>query len=66
MDKLAWQAERQALADLGRALIGSGLSVGTYGNLSCRLDDTHVAITPSGKEYAALQAEDMVVINLAG
>lgn len=66
MVKLAWQAERQALADLGRTLIGSGLSVGTYGNLSCRLDDTHVAITPSGKEYAALQAEDMVVINLAG
>lgn len=66
MNARIWQEERQALADLGRALLHTGMSVSTYGNLSCRLDEVHVAITPSGKEYAALQAEDMVVINLSG
>ena len=66
MSKLAWQEERQALADLGRDLLHSGMTAGTYGNVSCRLDEDCIAITPSGKEYETLQAEDIIIIDGQG
>jgi L-ribulose-5-phosphate 4-epimerase len=35
----------------------------TWGNVTCWVSDTHMVITPSGRPYAELNPEDMVVVN---
>lgn len=42
----------------------SGLVAGTWGNISARVDDTYMVITPSGMDYERLCAEEMVVVNM--
>ncbi|QEK19311.1 class II aldolase/adducin family protein [[Clostridium] hylemonae] len=42
----------------------SGLVAGTWGNISGRVDDEYMVITPSGMDYERLAAEDMVIINM--
>lgn len=56
---------RDMLAGYGRRLISDGLSVGTSGNLSIRVDD-RVAITPSGVPYDEIDADDIVVVEMDG
>lgn len=52
---------RQLVADTGRLLVEKGLVARTWGNISCRVDDTHFAISPSGLGYDNMQAEDVPV-----
>lgn len=54
---------RKAVKDAGVRLLKSNLVQGTWGNISIRLDDEHMLITPSGLDYLSLQPEDMVVMN---
>ena len=35
----------------------------TWGNISIRVDDTHMLITPSGRTYEDLGLEDIVLVN---
>lgn len=55
---------RAQLVDYGKQLVASGLVQGTWGNLSARLDDTYMLVTPSGLDYARLTPADMVKVNL--
>lgn len=55
---------RQALVKYGAALVESGLVQGTWGNLSARLDDRYMLVTPSGLDYRRLTAGDMVKVEL--
>jgi L-fuculose-phosphate aldolase len=65
MDGLAEM--RQAVVDAGRQMIGRGLVAGTWGNISVRCESgDRIAITPSGRPYDQLQAEDIVVVDPAG
>ena len=57
-------ALRQQLADYGRKLVSCGLVQGTWGNLSVRLDDESMLVTPSGIDYEVLSAGDMVKVNI--
>ncbi len=57
-------ALRQQLAGYGRKLVSCGLVQGTWGNLSVRLDDESMLVTPSGIDYEALSAGDMVKVNI--
>ncbi len=57
-------ALRQQLADYGRKLVSCGLVQGTWGNLSARLDTEYMLVTPSGIDYEALSAGDMVKVNI--
>lgn len=50
--------------DYGKQLVTSGLVQGTWGNLSVRLDDTYMLVTPSGLDYARLTPADMVKVNM--
>lgn len=43
-----------------------GLTGGTSGNLSGRVDDDHVVITPSSVDYETMTLEDLVVLDMAG
>jgi L-fuculose-phosphate aldolase len=43
-----------------------GLTAGTSGNVSARLDDERVVITPSSVDYEAMTLDDLVVLDPAG
>lgn len=59
--------ERQAIADYGRKLITSQLTVGSSGNLSIfNRDQGLIAIKPSGVDYLSIRAEDVPVIRPDG
>lgn len=49
----------------GRLLCEKGLIQRTWGNVSCRIDDSRFAITPSGRDYLSLTPEDIVVVNIS-
>src|SRR5687768_1250731 len=53
-----------AILDAGRRLGARGLISAAEGNLSIRLDDERLAITPSGRRKDELGAEDIVVVPL--
>ncbi|MDA3813798.1 MAG: class II aldolase/adducin family protein [Candidatus Cloacimonetes bacterium] len=57
---------RNNIASLGKEIAASGFNLGTWGNISARIDDDHFAITPSGIAYETITAEDIIVIDLAG
>jgi L-ribulose-5-phosphate 4-epimerase len=57
---------RQTLVDLGRRLVREGLVRGTSGNLSARLPDGAVLVTPSGVDYATMSPDDLVVVDADG
>lgn len=45
-------------------LAGSGYLAGTGGNVACRIDAEHFAVTPSASDYYAMRAEDICVLRL--
>lgn len=55
---------REMLVVYGQRLLASGLVQGTWGNLSVRLNDEKMLVTPSGLDYERLQPEDMVVVSI--
>ena len=55
---------KQAIADAGRTMMREGLTVGTWGNVSIRDEETGlIYISPSGMNYEEIQPEDVVVLN---
>lgn len=57
---------RTEVIKAGLTLVQSGMTFGTYGNISQRVDGNIIAITPSGRVYERLTTEDIVVTNLEG
>lgn len=57
---------RQHVADAARRLAGHGLVLGTAGNISERVGDEHVAISPTGASLESLTAEQVCVIDYDG
>jgi L-fuculose-phosphate aldolase len=47
----------------GKRLLKEGLVARTWGNVSVRVSDTQMVITPSGRPYAELTPADMVLVN---
>jgi L-fuculose-phosphate aldolase len=47
----------------GQRLLKEGLVARTWGNISVRMDDTHMLITPSGRPYESLTEADIVLVN---
>lgn len=58
------QEFRETLVEYGMKLVECGLVQGTWGNLSIRLDDEYMLVTPSGLDYFRLTPEDMVKVNI--
>ena len=54
---------KTTVRDAGKKLIENGLVGGTWGNISCRIDATHMAITPSGMSYETLTPEDIAIVD---
>ena len=53
-----------AILEAGRRLRARGLISAGEGNLSVRLDDERLAITPTGRRKDELEADDIVVVRL--
>lgn len=63
MTDKAYLEERKALVNAGLKLVEQGLVSRTWGNISIRVNDEEMLITPSGKFYEDLGPDDMVLIN---
>lgn len=57
------QAKIQVI-EAGLRLLDTGLVARTWGNVSCRISDTHFVITPSGQDYKSLQPEEIVAVSM--
>ena len=57
-------AERKLLVETGRALLEANIVARTWGNISCRTDNEHCLITPSGLDYMKTNEADIVMLNL--
>jgi len=55
---------RQKVCDAGRQLLREGLVARTWGNVSMRVNDTQMMITPSGRPYNELSPNDMVLVDI--
>lgn len=53
---------KEKVVSAGIKLIESGLIARTWGNVSCRIDESHFAITPSGRDYLTLTLDDIVIV----
>lgn len=54
------------MVNLARSLFERGYSVGGAGNLSVRLDDKRILVTPTGSSLGRLEADSLSVIDMAG
>lgn len=61
MDNL--KNKKEQILEGGSRLLKEGLVARTWGNISIRVDDTHMLITPSGRPYEELTTEDIVLVN---
>ncbi len=48
----------------GKKLQQAGLVARTWGNISCRIDENHFVITPSGLDYETMTAVDLVLMDI--
>ena len=55
---------KQLVIKAGLELLHSGLIARTWGNVSCRIDETSFVITPSGRDYQTLAEDDIVTVSL--
>ncbi len=57
-------AQKQRVCNTGCRLIELGLVAGTWGNISIKVSDDLMLITPSGVEYATMSPQDIVEVSL--
>ena len=61
------QEQREQVVEYGKRLVTTGLTDGTFGNLSIfDRESGLMAISPSGMDYFATTPEDVVVADLEG
>ena len=58
------QQAREKIVETGLDLLRSGLTIRTWGNISARIDDDTILITPSGRGYDVLTPEDITLLHL--
>ena len=58
---------RIKVLEKGKEILATNLTVGTWGNISCRVPgEEYIAITPSGMNYNLLEPEDIVILDFNG
>lgn len=53
---------KEKVVNAGIKLVESGLIARTWGNVSCRISESHFVITPSGRDYLTLTTDDIVMV----
>jgi L-fuculose-phosphate aldolase len=64
MDIVKAREVQAEVCKTAKAMSDAGLTAGTWGNISGRIDDTYMAITPSGMDYSRLVPDQMVIVNM--
>lgn len=58
---------RKKVIEKGIEMLATNLTVGTWGNISCRVPgEDHIAITPTGMSYDSLVPDDIVILDMEG
>lgn len=58
---------RKKVVEMGNKMLLTNLTVGTWGNISCRVPgEDYIFITPTGMSYDSLIPDDIVVLDLRG
>ncbi len=57
---------RRDIVEVGRRIYDKGFVASNDGNISARLDDDRVMITPTGVSKGFMKPEDMVIVDMAG
>lgn len=60
------QEQKIEMVNLARSLFERGYTVGGAGNLSVRLDENRILVTPTGSSLGRLQAERLSVLDMEG
>ncbi len=55
---------RKLTIETSLTLVKENLVQGTWGNLSTRIDENHMIVTPKGLAYELLTPEDLVIVNV--
>lgn len=58
------QEAREIVLEAGIKLVQEGLVARTWGNISCRVNESSFVITPSGRSYEELTPEDIVQVDI--
>jgi len=67
MDQHLLLETRKQVVETGIQMLLTNLTVGTWGNISCRVPgEDYIAITPTGMSYDTLVPEDIVILDLRG
>ena len=65
-----WESERKEVLEAAQRMAKKGLTVGSSGNVSLRTKESGgrelVAITPSGRYYDSMKADDIVIVDFKG
>lgn len=56
---------REEVVRYGRLIRSRGLAIGTSGNLSLRLPDGTIAVSPASLDYDAMTTDDVVILDAA-
>lgn len=59
------QEAKETVVFAGKKLVECGLIARTWGNVSCRISDSHFVITPSGRDYLSLTPDEIVEIAIS-
>jgi L-fuculose-phosphate aldolase len=59
-------ALRESVVEIGRRMYAKNLIAGTDGNISCRLPESRILITPTGSPKGRLSPHDLVIIDERG
>lgn len=59
-------AQKQQMVELGKSFYDRGYTVGGAGNLSVRLDEHRILVTPTGSSLGRLKVEELSVLDLDG
>ncbi len=57
---------RKQIVEVGAHLYDRGLLAGTDGNISARLDEDRIMITPAGLAKGRMVPDDMVIVDING
>ena len=57
---------KQEITEIGKRLSDRGLVAGTDGNISVRIDNDRILVTPSGVAKGRLAVESVVMVDLTG
>ena len=58
------QQAREKIVETGLDLLRAGLTIRTWGNISARIGEDTILITPSGRGYDVLTPEDITLLHL--